>query len=421
MAERLAWRIECTAPMKHQFLFPMLCVFAGCSASPTPTSLPVPSVDSAIVPDATADLATVSDVSIPPDTSTPTDLAALLEPLRMRYGLPALAAAVFDERGVVAQGVVGQRSVDDNTLATLNDRWHLGSCTKAMTATLFARLVERGTVRWEMTLAEAFPDAASTINPAYRTVTMEQLLQHRGGLPANIPSALWSALRAPGEVVSQRRNFAMGMLSRAPATPPGTQYVYSNAGYMLVGAALERSTGRAWEDLLSEEVFVPLGMSSCGFGAPATPDTVDQPWGHERMDGGVVAVPPGPNADNPPGLGPAGTVHCSLTDWSRFAQMHLRGARNIATDYLSAQSITRLHTVPAGGDYALGWIVTTRPWAGGIALTHEGSNTTFLATVWIAVARARILLVVTNVADDSASRATEATLSALIRAHVPTL
>ena len=91
-------------------------------------------------------------------------------------------------------------------------------------------------------------------------------------------------------------------------------------------------------------LFNPLDMASCGFGAPATVDTTDAPWGHRTAASEHTPGPPGPAADNPPALGPAGTVHCTLRDWARFAQLHLRGARREPTPYLRPESFARLHT-----------------------------------------------------------------------------
>ena len=74
---------------------------------------------------------------------------------------------------------------------------------------------------------------------------------------------------------------------------------------MIAGAALERATSRRWEDLLREHVFAPLRMTSCGFGPPGSRALIDQPWGHDPAG---TAMAPTPAADNPPGLGPAGTM-----------------------------------------------------------------------------------------------------------------
>ncbi|MBL8680714.1 MAG: beta-lactamase family protein [Myxococcales bacterium] len=386
-------------------------LLAVSACSPTNAT---PTLDGAVGTDAAIEASTEASA----DAATLTGLAAILEPIRERRRLPALAALVADERTTIVRAAVGRRSVDDAASVTLDDKWHIGSCTKAMTATLFARLVERGTLRWDTTLDAAFSDIAPMIHPTYRAATLEQLLQHRAGVSEQIPMALWSPLWMAGDVVAQRRTFAAAMLARAPSAQPGERYLYSNAGYMIAGAALERASVRSWEELVRQEIFAPLGMTSCGFGAPATPDRFDQPYGHESSGDTITTVAPGPSADNPPATGPSGTVHCSLEDWSRFAQVHLRGARGTAESFLSAASFLRMHTAPAGGTYAHGWVVADRPWAGGRALAHSGSNTTFLATIWIAPARNRVLLVATNIANADAEAATQDALLAMIAAYV---
>jgi CubicO group peptidase (beta-lactamase class C family) len=390
---------------------------AACSSSLTPP-VRAPAVD---VPP--TDTPTSDDAAVTPDAGRPVaDLAAALGPIRVRFGLPALAAGVYDADSALAEGAVGLRALGQpDAPVTVDDRWHLGSDTKAMTATLLARLVERAALRWDTTLAEAFPAEAAAMVPAYRAVTLEQLLQHRGGVVGDLLAhpAIWNALwtsRAP--LIEQRRAFVAQVLA-LPAAPVGS-YLYSNAGYMLVGAAIERATGQSWEDLMRAEVFAPLHMDSCGFGAPATVDTTDAPWGHRTAGTTHTPVAPGPAADNPPAVGPAGTVHCTLRDWARFAQMHLRGANGVATPYLRAESFNRLHTAPANGDYALGWGVASRPWAGALpALTHQGSNTMFLCSMWVVPSRGRVLLVAMNAADTRAIAAIEATLGAVIAEWVP--
>ena len=58
--------------------------------------------------------------------------------------------------------------------------------------------------------------------------------------------------------------------------------IYSNQGYAIVGAMLEKLTGTPWETLITERLFKPLHMDSAGFGPPGTIGAVDQPWGHTR-------------------------------------------------------------------------------------------------------------------------------------------
>ena len=333
------------------------------------------------------------------------DLAAVLEPIRAKHGLPALAAAVLKDGKVAALGAVGKRQAGGDEPVTVDDRWHLGSLTKAMTATLIARLVERKRLSWGLTLEKAFPGLK--MDPGFKGVTLEQLLTHTGGFPAEAPPALWEELwRMKGTPSEQRMSLVKGILSGKPA---GSGYLYSNVGYALTGAIAERREKKAWEELLKEEIFGPLGMNSSGFGAPGT----GQPLGHVWKDGSAVPVPPGPNADNPPGIAPAGAVHASLRDWAQFALVHLQGSRGKGT-LLRPSSINRLHTAPKGQQYASGWLVVERPWAGGRVLTHAGSNTMWFAVVWLAPEKDFGVLIAANLGGGPAQAACDEAAGALI-------
>ncbi len=380
----------------------------GCSPSTVVTS---PGVDASIADVARADTSPV-DAGPPPD-----DISSTLDPIVQSNGLPALAAAVFRGNKLIAIGVSGVRKQGDPTLATIADQWHLGSDTKAMTATLIGLYIDQGKIHFEDTLASLF--AGETIDPSYANVTLEQLLQHRGGAPGTMPADIWSQMWADGATPGARLKAVRSLLSRPVAQAPGT-YAYANAGYMIAGAALERTTGATWESLMQKDLFGPLQMSSCGFGAPGTSGKVDEPWGHTMSGSTPVPVSPGPQGDNPPSLGPAGTVHCALADWGKFLSVHLAGARGEPT-IVSATTIKRLQTPPKAGDYAAGWIVTTRPWAGGdgTALTHSGSNTMWFATAWLAPGKNVTFVVVTNRADNIASAAVDSAFGPLITTYVP--
>src|SRR5262249_60471162 len=80
---------------------------------------------------------------------------------------------------------------------------------------------------------------------------------------------------------------------------PGTKFAYSNMGYTLVGAMLERVGGRTWEELLRERVLVPLDLETAGFGPQSSLGEVDAPLGHRLpKDGKPKPMLAGPNGDN---------------------------------------------------------------------------------------------------------------------------
>ena len=342
-------------------------------------------------------------------------LTDTLETIRAKYHLPALAAAVVREESVIEIEAVGRRTIGEKVPVIAEDQWHIGSCGKSMTATLAAILVEDGKIAWGTTIGQVFPEWQELIEPAWRAVSLEQLLQHRGGAPTQPPDNLWrNARRATGTPTAQRLDFVRGLLLRRPVARPGEKMIYSNQGYAIAGAMLERATGQPWETLMRERLFGPLGMTSAGFGIPGDAQKLDQPWGHRVTDGQPTPVAPGPQVDNPAAIGPAGTIHCSIADLARYAGWHARSVRTTAR-ILGPGSFTRLHTAPPGSDYAMGWVVAQRDWAGGTTLMHSGSNTMWYAVMWLAPGKGLALVAATNIAGKDAELGCDAAVAALLQ------
>ena len=118
--------------------------------------------------------------------ASPENLDSFLEPWRARGHFPALAAAVVRGNQTVAIGATGWRKDGGKEMVTLEDKFHIGSCTKSMTATLAARLVEQGKITWRTTIADVFPELKNAMHEDYRAVTLDQLISHRGGVPADL-------------------------------------------------------------------------------------------------------------------------------------------------------------------------------------------------------------------------------------------
>lgn len=344
-------------------------------------------------------------------------LAEMLEPIRAKHKLPALAAAVVVDGKTTRINAVGVRSHGTSTKVTASDKFHIGSVTKSMTATVAAMLVEQKKISWTTTVAESFPELAKQIHADYRAVTLEQLLANYGGVPGKAPSDLWAkAWRANGPPAAQRLEFIKGVLERPPEAKPGTKSIYSNQGYTIAGVMLERAAGKPWEELMRSMLFEPLGMTSAGFGAPASVGQVDQPWGHTKgVATGIKAVPPGPTADNPLAIGPAGAVHCSLSDLAKYVTLHMAGERG-ESKLLTAAAFKKLHE-PVADDYALGWVVLKRSWAGGRTLMHNGSNTMFYVVVWIAPGKNSAVIIATNIGGDEAAGACDEAAGKLIKEY----
>jgi CubicO group peptidase (beta-lactamase class C family) len=327
--------------------------------------------------------------------------------IRQKYNVPAIAMAVITSDGLKYSAVAGVRKRGTDIPATLTDLWHLGSDGKAMTSTVIARMVERGQLKWDLTLADAFADVASTMHRDFQNVTLLQLLSHRAGLPANLDLSDYLGDDAP----ALRSRAVRQELARKPRITPGSAYNYSNLGYIIAAAIVEKTAGKPWERVMAEELFAPLKMTTAGFGGTGTPGKVDQPWPH--TENGEPCATNGSTMDNPPVMGPAGRIHCSIQDWAKFIQDQLRGARGESA-LLKTEAYQKLQTPPSGDDYALGWGVAKRDWAGGKALNHAGDNTMNFANVWLAPKRDFAILACVNQSGNTAFQATDEVMGAMI-------
>ncbi|MCB1209390.1 MAG: beta-lactamase family protein [Verrucomicrobiales bacterium] len=330
----------------------------------------------------------------------PIDLSAKLVSVLHDSPVPCIGAAVIVNGQIIGYGASGVRKKGDPTLVTRDDVFHIGSCGKAMTATLIGMLVDDGKLRFDMPLKDLFK--SEKIHPLLQPVTLRQILDHESGLPANIPQDTKVSSRGTNSSPLKQRSALIRTVLTASPSSVG-QFVYSNVGYATAGHAAELATGIAYEDLMRERLFKPLGMTSAGFGAPGNPAKVDAPWGHLANP-----IPPGPRADNPPAIAPAGTMYFSMLDWAKFIQFQLTGE---PAGLIQPTTLQSLHTIAhPGTTYSCGWGHTPRTWAQGEALTHSGSNTMWFCIAWLAPKTQSAVLVACNygIRDEAAKTCDQA-------------
>lgn len=317
----------------------------------------------------------------------------VLEEKRSAAGAPAMGAAWArgDRSGLL---VAGLRSSESKIAVRSEDQWHLGSITKSMTATLCARLVEAGLLSWDTTVGQVLDREGAAVAQSYRNATLVHLLSHRAGLQPDVEEADAKAFSAHlQDARAERLRYAQLALMQKPVAALGARHAYSNNGYVVVGAMLEKLTGKSWETLIQGEVFAPLGLKRAGHGAPGTPGLNDQPMGHVVLEGHRRPRPPGgPDDDNIAAMGPAGAVHMPLADILVYLTAH----RDRPARYLRAASWDKLHTPPFGGHDALGWFTNKdgRLW-------HSGSNTLWMAQVLV---DQKAGLVCASCANDASAR-----------------
>lgn len=350
-----------------------------------------------------------------------TSLDSMLNPYLTRYDLPAIAAAVVKDGKVISTGAVGTRKAGVKIPVTINDRFHLGSDTKAMTALLAAMLVEEGKLRWDTTIAETFPELMEKMDPRLRRVALEQLLSHTSGIPTDNEDILKVYLEAMSQDgnLDDLRYWLVRQWSKRPLEfDPGTKFAYSNMGYTIIGAMIERVGKKTWDEAITERIFIPLKLRTAGLGPQSSLGKIDAPLGHTIVDGKVKAFLAGPNGDGPSIIGPAGIAHMSVLDFAYWAGWNAgEGKRNPVL--VKQETMRKLHTpvitmpekkdaapgTPPGGKYAFGWGELTVDWAPYPLLYHGGSNSMNLAHIWLDTKRDFAMVIVTNISGQKANTA----------------
>jgi D-alanyl-D-alanine carboxypeptidase len=170
--------------------------------------------------------------------------------------LPGLSVAVAKGGECVFKRGYGYRNVGDRLPANADTIYSIASVTKQFTAAAILRLQERGLLSIDEPVTRYFPWL-----PGVADVNLFHLLAHTSGIPGYTEAPDFERLCFSD---AELQEVVMTGASRPLAFAPGTAWQYSNTNYVLLGAIIERVSGRSYEEFLSESFFDPLGMASTG-------------------------------------------------------------------------------------------------------------------------------------------------------------
>ncbi|MFN2316672.1 MAG: serine hydrolase [Gemmatimonadales bacterium] len=320
------------------------------------------------------------------------NLSAIVDSIRQAHGMPAMGAAIVHREGLIGLGAGGLRRATGGAQVTVEDKWHIGSNTKALTAVLAGMAVEAGVLTWQRTIQQAFPDLSGTTLPAHLTLTLSELLSHTGGLITTQQGLI------DGPLPAARLSWAKYVLSQPLQNPRGI-YSYNNPGFGIAGSMIERAWSSTYEDLMATKLYQPLGVTGAGWG-PTAGVGGEQPVSHYLSGNTWI---PAEAFDNHPGMSSAGTGHMPLRGWARIIQELLLADQGRST--LLTQTTARYLTTNAvppggGGSYGMGWVIPS----GGRYATHDGSNTRNHSRAWMYLDTGVAYLMTTNAADLAGGR-----------------
>jgi CubicO group peptidase (beta-lactamase class C family) len=164
-------------------------------------------------------------------------------------------------------------------------KFRIGSVTKQFTATLILQLVEEGKIKLDGKLSDYLPDYRKDTGDK---ITIHQLLNHTSGIPSytSNPEFFPKYSRDAYGVADFVKKFASGDLE----FEPGSKYSYNNSAYTILGAIIEKVTGKTYETVLTERIFKPLGMTNSGYDHHATL-LQKRAGGYQKTAAGYVNAP----------------------------------------------------------------------------------------------------------------------------------
>jgi len=171
--------------------------------------------------------------------------------------IPGLALAVFRNGEPVIDAGYGLASLELGVPVTSQTVFPIASVTKVFTATLVMKRIEEG----KLALDQRLGDLLDGLPEAWRPVTVAQMLAHTSGLPDVIVNPM------TGEWLGDSRDDALAKAAKLPMQfEPGTAWSYNQTNYVLLGAILERQSGKSFETELTERILAPLGLGKTVFG-----------------------------------------------------------------------------------------------------------------------------------------------------------
>lgn len=270
--------------------------------------------------------------------------------IRRVYHIPEISYAVVDSKSTLEIAALGRHAVDLPDTATLNDRFHIGSNTKAMTAFMIASYVEKGKLNWTTKYFDVFPDWKENSKPEYANITLQDLLSHRAGIQPFQGEGDPPIPDFTGTPQQKRKQFGQFVLTLEPVKRDDQHaFIYSNAGYTLATLMVEEVTGKSWEQLVKKVFNRNLNLN-VELSWPENQQRKDT-WGHSTENGKLNPIPSSVDF-HLDYTEPAGDINIKLKDYIKFITLNLRGLAG-QDNYLKSETYEFIHK--RFENYSLGW------------------------------------------------------------------
>jgi D-alanyl-D-alanine carboxypeptidase len=320
-------------------------------------------------------------------------------------GVPGVQIAVSERGRIIYSETFGVSDKENATALMPRSVQQIASVSKQFTAAAILRLAERGALTLDDRIEKFVPE----FNPRGATIPLRQLLSHTSGVRREWfpPGPPWPDLTAP---VTREQIIAGLNSGELLDFPPGSKWSYSNAGYMLLGLAIESITGRSFADFIHTEFALPLGLIDtgvCGSNLPL-------PRGYGLPAGMWMRMP----ALHPTVVLSAGGLCSTASDLARWSHLLAAGYVMLPLSYATMTTPARLEndTVVWTG-YALG--VMVQPYLGHPIVWHNGAISGFQSFLLYLTDQDIAIAVVTNAFPAPAGGNPQLIATAIAKAALP--
>jgi CubicO group peptidase (beta-lactamase class C family) len=278
-------------------------------------------------------------------------------------GMPSVSVVITRGGETLVERAWGDANVATGQKADASTTYQIGSVSKQFTAALILKLVDNG----NLALSDSIGGHIAGLRPEWNAITIEQLLNHTSGLKGEF--------RQPQKRTEPRTTDSLITMAIADtlAAKPGTTFIYSNTGYMLLGALVEKRYGKSYSDALRDEIAKPLGLATLHFcdekGADAS----------SYMRAAQARATPFPSFHPSQLIGSGGICATAgdLAKWNRA----LHGGRVVSVKSYTAMTTPR--GAAAARNYGFGLYIRPAEW-GSRMILHDGTTAGYAAAnVWL--------------------------------------
>lgn len=286
-------------------------------------------------------LALVIAVPCTADTELKGSVERLIAPL-IEDDLISGSLLVYSKGELVVSESFGFADMETGEQNSPSTRFRIASVSKSLTAVAVLQLVEQGVLQLYDPLEKWLPGFQNGTK-----ITIEQLLAHRSGIPSDVYLPDFGEKSTSGLSLNEAVSWVRGA---APRFEPDSRFEYSNTGYLILSAIIEKACGEPFDTVLSKQIFDPTGMVNSGLDTPAVSE--GQATGYSRSQSGNVIE----TAYRHPSFGWGyGALYASTEDLLGFATALFDG--ELIPKTLVRKMTTGRSSTPWKNQYGLGWFI----------------------------------------------------------------